>query len=577
MSLSQMRNTSDRTKDLSSGAPLHAGAATLEKVAGIYVAHLRGSYEEMGRQHAELAMQACGDVTYRYLERLIEKLVAHAIRPLGRPAGTLLKRLFHLRNAAKLGDEMGDLLRGCAHALDLSPAGAERTFLVPDILHYLVGRSFVPLAFPPMCSGAYAAGAATKDRKQLICRNFDFFGRGTWNECNAIIVMRPNEGQKVCWIGALGSPVGPQGINESGLFFGLHTNFTRDVCTKGVPLFTLCNRIMAQCTTLEEAIACIRTERRLCGLSLFLVDTKAHQAAAVGFSANHDEVVYAQDNLLVRTNHYTTKPMQEHEIAPHPWQLNSKGRFRRIHELLDERCGELMASDMSRILSDCTDTWENCQRVTGNIVACVNTTQSLVLCPEDDALWLAHADHPVSHASNYAGFSLNALFAADGDYAREALTGRSPLGRAEHAALSEYVEAWSAYFDHLDNNAAVFRLRRAAEHLPDEPIFPRMAGLLLMKEHRYAQALPLLLRNCDYAYADDLAKAEAHVWAGRCLDLLHDHKAARIHYENARDLNASPVSQAADRHLTRPFKRRELLNVAPEFICGTAVSRYKKG
>lgn len=553
----------------------HGG--TLETIQGVHVLQLHGTYEAMGRQHAALADAVCGDVVSQYLDGLIEKLVAHAIPPLARPAGYLLKHLFHARNAGHIGDAMRGLLAGAAEVYGVSPQSAECSLLVPDIVHYLAGRSFVPLAVPPMCTGFYANGTATRDGRQLFARNFDFFGRGIWNVCNALVVMHPEDGQRICWIGALGSPCGPQGFNESGLVFSLHTNFTRDVRTKGTPLFTLCHKVMARCTTLDEAIDSIEAEPRLCGLSMFLVDTRARQAAVVGFSARQMEVVYPEQDVLVRSNHYTTPAMQRNEVAPYPWQRNSRGRFQRIHALLAAHRGELTREHLPAMLSDCHDTWEARTRVTGNIVACINTTQSMAMSPDEDLLWLANADHPVAHAEAYVGFRMSAILAGDRSaYTGAPLAGASHLDTAQRAALHEYAEAWSEYFDNLNSDKAVFHLRRAATMLPEEAIFPRMAGILLLKQRKYAQALPLLEKNGTYPYKDDLARAESHLWVARCLDLMGRREEALARYRLAVEIKVDPLSGAALRHCSKPFRRRELFDVSPEFICGTAIARYRQ-
>ncbi|HOZ48963.1 MAG TPA: hypothetical protein PLO37_24930 [Candidatus Hydrogenedentes bacterium] len=121
---------------------------------------------------------------------------------------------------------------------------------------------------------------------------------------------------------------------------------------------------------------------------------------------------------------------------------------------------------------------------------------------------------------------------------------------------------------------AIFHLLRGAALLPDEPIFPRMAGILLLKERRYVRALPLLLRNAEYAYRDSLMQAEASVWVGRCLDLMGRRDEARGHYEAAARLDRAPVSDAARRHCRKPFTARRLFDVAPEFVVATALAKY---
>jgi hypothetical protein len=554
---------------------IERSGGTLVRCKGIYIAQLRGSYADMGRQHGELAAAVCGDVVLRYMSGLVTKLVAHAMPSVAGPVGSLLKWWFHWRNRAELGEHLRAHLTAMARAYGLDPVQVERVFLVPDIIHFLAGRSFTPLAAPPMCSAFFACGGATKDGKLLIGRNFDFFGRGIWNANNAVIIMHPEGGQRFGWVGALGAPASGQGFNESGLVVGLHTKFTRDLSTKGSPLFAIVRDVLAECRTLEQAIARITSRPRICGLTIFVADTRARTAAAVGFSARHAEVMRPENNLLVRTNHYTTAEMQRLEVTPHPWRANSHGRFQRLTELLREKRGVLTGEDVPWLLSDCVDPFEQRKRVAGSVVAGANNVQSLVLSPDDDALWLANGDYPVCHSERFLGFRLSALL--DGDAARYEiadLPGARQLSDMERAALTEYEQAWSQHFDHFDNSRAVFHLRRAAELLPSEPIFPRLAGLILLKERKYELALPLLLRNGEYDYRDPLMRAESHVWAGRCLDLMGRRAEAIAQYEVAAKLDAPPVSTAARRHRTQPFRQKDLLYVAPEFIVATGLAKY---
>lgn len=554
---------------------LERSGGTLVRKKGIYIVQLRGSYAEMGRQHAELTSQVCGDVVFQYMNGLIKKLVAHAVPSLAGPADSLLKRWFHWRNRADIDENMRALLRAMANVSGLDPVQAEHTFLISDILHYLAGRSLALLAPSPMCSGFFACGEATKDGKVLIGRNFDFFGRGVWNTNNAIIVLHPESGQRFCWLGALSTPVSGQGFNESGLVLSLHTKFTRDVCTKGAPLFTIVHDVLARCKTLDEAIARITAKPRMVGLTIFVADTRARTAAAVGFSARHVEIVRPENGVLVRTNHYTTEEMKRMEPTLHSWRANSYGRFQRLTELLHENRGALTVEDVPKLLSDCVDPFEQRKRVTGSIVAGANNVQSIVMSPEDNALWLAKGDYPVCHSECYYGFRISALL--DGDTAQyeiDDLPGGNQLNETERAAVYEYEQAWSAYLDHLDSSQAVFHLLRATELLPDEVIFPRMAGIILLKEKKFEPALPLLLRNTEYDYRDAIMRAESHVWAGRCLDLLGRRDEAIEHYMIAASIDAPPVSTAAKRHLIKTFRRRDLIHVAPEFIIGTGLAKY---
>ena len=110
--------------------------------------------------------------------------------------------------------------------------------------------------------------------------------------------------------------------------------------------------------------------------------------------------------------------------------------------------------------------------------------------------------------------------------------------------------------------------------LPGETIFPRMAGIILLKEKKYVQALPLLTRNTEYDYEDTLMRAESHVWLGRCLDLMGSRAEAVAEYAKAAALDAPPVSTAAARHRRKPFRPRHLFHVSPEFVVGTGIAKY---
>lgn len=554
---------------------LQSGQGSLERHKGIHLVQLRGSYEEMGRQHAELAKQVCGDIAPQYFNRLIENLVAHSLPPVAGVVGHSLKWLFHKRNRDRLGNRMRAHLGAYAAVFDVPAVEMERMYLVPDILHYLIGRAFPTYAAAPNCSALFARDGMTSKGQVLIGRNFDFFGRGVWNANNAVIAMHPTGGQSFCWLGSLGVPGSAQGFNESGLFLGLHTQFQRDVQTTGQPVFKICHDILADCRNLDEAIRLIQMQPRMVGLTLFLVDSRNHDAASVGFSANYLEVVRPEKDLLVQTNHYLTAEMRRRLVAPHPWQRNSQGRRRRLYQLLEAERGELTAAHLPGMLSDCWDVYEERKRLTGSIVACINNAQSMVLSPEEDKVWLAHADYPVCHADRFAGFRISALLAGEADrYETDDLPGGNQLDGVERAALTEYAEAWSAHLDQLNNDRAVFHLRRAAALAPEEVIFPRMAGVILLKQKKYSQALPLLLRNTEDDYHDPLMKAEAQVWVGRCLDLLHRRDEALTHYRRAAALAVFPVSTAAERHLKTPFDPRQLFDVSPEFIVGTALARY---
>lgn len=561
--------------DQSSEFRLESSGGVLLRRKGIYIAQLSGDYETMGRQHGELAAAACGDVVALYMSGLLVKLIAHSVPSISRSAAWLLQEIFRRRNVRDYGSDIRMHLRGLARAYNLPEVEAERLFVMPDIFHYLAGMTFRTLTPSPACSCFFACDEATEDGKLIVGRNFDFYGRGVWDANQAMIVMRPEGRQAFCWIGALGVCGSGQGFNESGLIVGLHSKFTADLRTQGAPIFKLVHDILAHCSSIKEAVALITEKPRLCGLSLFITSQQERNAAVVGFSANHHEVLYPERKFLVRTNHYVTPEMKKLERGPTAFFENTEARFQRITTLLEEHHGSLQVAEVPAILSDSIDPYEHRKRVTGSIVAAANNVQSMIFSPDEDALWMARGDFPVCQNDSFYGFSMSALLRGDeSGYEKEDLAGCTALNEVEKEALHDYLQAWSSYLDHLDNSRAIHHLLRAAEALPDEPIFPRMAGFVLLKEKKYARALPLLQKNAEYPYKNPMSKAEALLWLGRCFDLLGQRDEALKQYIAAAELQASPLSEAAERNRLHSFKAHHLWQITPEFVIGTVLAKY---
>ena len=558
-----------------SGNLIQAEGGTLETVNGIHIVRLKGSDYEMGRQHGLLAAEVCGDIVPEYFDSFLKTLVAHTAPALAGPAAAILKSLFYHLNRQRIGRQLPDHIRGMCDVQGMNARHYAKMLLVPDILHYLIGKA-MPMFAPPMgCSGFMARDKATADGRLLVGRNFDFYGKGVWNTNNALIIFEPKGKQKYCWMGSLGLPASGQAMNQSGLIVSLHTHFTRDVRIKGMPLYPLFVNILESCTCLEEAIGLIKAQPRICGLSMFIVDTRARDGAVVGFSAGKQEVLRPEKDVLVRTNHYLTPRMKAWEVVPLQFKLNTEGRYNRIQQLIAEKYGHLTPEDIPGVLADRTDFREDRKCLGGNIVCATNNAYSAVFSPEDDALWVARGPFPVCAAEVFTGFRISALFDGDRDgYAIDDLKGGADYTPEELAALMLYEDAWEAHFDNLRDDKAIFYLRRAMALAPHEPIIPKMAGFLLLRGKKFTQALPFFEKNAAYAGHSDLMRAESLIWLGRCLDLAGRRKDALVFYAQCAGLQAPPISDAAHRHLERPYRARELSKISPEFIVGSVFAKY---
>jgi hypothetical protein len=560
--------------------PRAAGGGSLRREKDIYIMDLRGGYDEMGVQMALLVRGIVDDYVTKYYRELPEKLISHSFvshisRVLPPRIASALYGLFVRGSQSRLGPELRMFVESFYRTLDINPRAGVRAIFFADLLHYLAGRAFTPIAPPPACSGFFARGAATLGGKTIVGRNFDFYGRGIWNEHQTITVIRPRGQLAFLWVGSLGVPFGGFGINEAGIALMPHTNFTRDVTLRGRPLFQFVSEIFHTARSLDDVVEIVGRGTRCVGLSFLMVDTKAHDARAVGFSAHRMEVIEPKDDYLIRTNHYLTGEMKAVEVAPSAWSRHSNSRFMRLDQLIRDNYGSITPGLTVSFMSDTLDINEGRKRIVGDLIPASNNAMSVVLSPDDDAIHIAHGDYPVCHSDVFRGFRLSALFKGDAEVSMPDLDGGHQLNGDEKAALFHFEEAWSEYLDRGDSDRAVFHLRRAAEILPDEPIFHRLAGLILLKHGNFNAALIHLEVNAAPDYRCEKVRAESLLWGGRANDLVGNRERALDYYRKALEVDDPEMSPAAARGLKKPYSKSSLINVDLEFITGTPIVKYR--
>ncbi|MFA6450365.1 MAG: C45 family autoproteolytic acyltransferase/hydrolase [bacterium] len=562
--------------------PRNSGPASLRSEKGMLVMHTSGSFEEMGRQHGELVRGVVDDYVMEYYRNMIEVMVAHSAvshisRAIPPRIAKLLYYIFHRANRKTIGEPMIQLQKGFTDALGLPNKVGERVIIFADILHFLAGRAMAPMAMPALgCSAFYARGAATQGGKQILGRNFDFYGRGLWDAYQCVKVFHPKDSQSYFWIGAVGIPVGGFAMNQSGICIMPFTNFIKDVAISGRPLFTLAGEILSNATNLSEAVKIMETGPRIGGLSFLIGDTRAGDAAAVGFTSHHMEIVRPEKDYLVRTNHHVTEEMQKLQVAPTAWWRHSTARYMRLSEMIKERYGRLTLDDAVDMMSDAVDPREGRKRIVGDIVASTNNAMSIVLSPDEDTIYIANGSFPVCFGEKYIGLKLSELFkgGANSADAGDLAGGAGKLNVKEKEALEHYEQAWTEHLNYFDDARAVFHLRRAAEILPDEPIFDRMAGLFLLKLGRFEDALAHLSRNSAYEYRDSRMKAESLLWLARGNDLIGRRDQAIQLYRKAIEQNDKEISCSAERGLRKPYKKNSLLMMDLEPIIGNPIVKY---
>lgn len=321
------------------------GRGRLEEQDGLKVLFLRGSPEEMGRQHGQLlgpqVRDLVGKVLYgvgvgssfekgRWFFQEIEECQAR-IEPFIPQA--------YLR-------EMDAL----AAATGLDPHEIRLANFFPELFH---------------CSGFAVWGDGTADGRLYHGRVLDYM-RGIGLEPNAVLVVhQPQEGYawvNVSYAGFVGSVTA---MNEHGISIG-EMGGRGEGQWDGKPMAQLVREVMERAASLEEALRIFRESRRTC--EYYYVLASGRERRAVGIAATPDTF-------------QVVKGGQYHPLLPHPVPdaviLSAGDRYETLVARVMEQYGRLDA--------------ETAWRLMDRPVAMTSNIHCALFAPETLDLWVAHA------------------------------------------------------------------------------------------------------------------------------------------------------------------------------------------
>jgi outer membrane lipoprotein-sorting protein len=258
------------------------GGGRLERIDGTRVLFLKGTPEEMGRQHGVL------------LKRAIRGLAEHILYGVGVGSSFEKRRWFF--------GELESAQRRLAPFID------PRYFREMDALAAAAGlsREEVRLAnvFPELfhCSGFALFGRATEGGRLYHGRVLDYL-RGFGLEQNAVVmVFQPDQGNawvNISYAGMIGTVTA---MNDKQVAIG-EMGGRGQGHWDGKPMAELLREVMEKAGTLDEAVAILRKGPRTCQYYYVVSDAKTKQA--VGIAATPDTFE-------------TIAPGQGHPLLPHP-------------------------------------------------------------------------------------------------------------------------------------------------------------------------------------------------------------------------------------------------------------------
>ncbi len=503
---------------------------------GVNVLFLKGDRFEMAFQHGRLLKDQVVEGALPAAARLFEKTVTNGI-----PQMPVLSAIVINRFKRKYPDTIletmmrhpelapdGILLEayGLSEGAGLPVSELLNGLVGPESLQTMIGErlgksSLLGAVAAPssQCSAFAAWGDMTADGEMLIGRNTDYGLNGTFDRFPAAIYYEPTDGaQKVLAITSSGlHTAGVVGLNESGLYLGVHTIPSSNVSTSGVPAFMFAQEVLRQAKTFDEAVALFSKVKTAAGWTYLLVSTREKKVASLELSYGGMTVLPARGKYHVQTNHFRTP-----ERSPDYLHVNvsvdddTVGRFNRVERMLRDSAGTLTDREAMAILADKFDPIYGKVRGVGNTVANHTTMTSVVVKPDSGSILVGSGRAPVS-ISNFVELPLI-------ERADPAVFGVFPtvsysnvnygaLFPKEMQAEQHFIRAKVAFESESDAGKALGFIQNAIASDPVNPLYRFMGGMLALKAKANGTAAQLLKGLLNSA--DDHYRRLAHYYLGR--------------------------------------------------------------
>jgi outer membrane lipoprotein-sorting protein len=357
------------------------GDGRLEDIDGTRVLFLKGSPEEMGRQHGVLLRPQIHDVC----ERILYGIGVGSSIPKGRwffgeieDAQARLEPFTDPRHLAEMD--------AVAKAAGVHVQEARLANFFPELFH---------------CSGFAIFGHATKDGRMYHGRVLDYL-RGVGLEQNAVVIVhQPNYGHAWVNLGYAGFVGSVTAMNERGISIGEMGGGGGEGKWDGKPMSELMREVMERASSLDEAVAILKAGPRTCQYYYVIAD--GNRMAAVGISATSDtfEVVHPGES----------HPRLPHAI-PDTVLLSAGDRYETLTARVRAGYGKFDPDSAMRLMA--------------RPVCMTSNIQSVLFAPDTLDFWVANADAKnVASHTRFTHYNLKALLAS-GDVGPSARTDAKP-------------------------------------------------------------------------------------------------------------------------------------------------------
>jgi hypothetical protein len=340
------------------------GAGRLEMTDGTRVLFLKGTPEEMGRQHGKL------------MQRQIRDLVNHILYGVGVGSSFEKGRWFvgeiesaQTRLAPFMDTRYSREMDAMADAGGFQREEIHLANFFPELFH---------------CSGFALFGNATEDGRLYHGRILDYL-RGLGLEQNAVVmVFQPERGNAWVNVGYAGFIGSVTAMNEKHLAIG-EMGGRGQGNWDGKPMAELVREVMEKADTLDQAIEIMRQGPRTCQYYYVISDAKSRRAVGIAATPETFEII---------------SPGQSHPLLPHAIPdavlMSAGDRYEELARRVQAGYGKFNA--------------ERARALMQRPVCMTSNIHCALFAPDTLDFWVANADseHPAAHA-RYTHYNLAEL------------------------------------------------------------------------------------------------------------------------------------------------------------------------
>ncbi len=427
-----------------------------------------------------------GIIVNAFYRRVTEGMFDYAMKTLGNSSDEVLMDAYGLSEGSGL--PLQTILYGA---------------LGPESLQVLLGER-VPnpaaAAYASHCTDFAVWGSRTADGEVILGRNTDYPLNGSYDEYPTVLYFNPARGQqKFMSVASAGvHNAGVVGINESGIFLGVHSLPTTDVSTEGIPAFFIGQEVLRNARSIDEAVKLFRQRNPPSGWTYHVASLREKRSVSVELSNRHMGTVPSAGEFHAQSNHYRSAEMTPYYLHVNEGtDVDSSARLKRAEDLIQSTQGAFTVERAARILGDKVDPYTMKVNGFGNTIAVHTTLTSLVVEAGKNRIFVASGRAPVS-VGDYVELPLAGHF-SPADFTKQKFellhnTAFSDVYPQMAKAEKLFIEAKVAYEDELDFAKSLRLMEEVLKLDGSNPFYQFDAAIIALKANERSKSVYRLNR-----------------------------------------------------------------------------------